>query len=339
MSIMPIVALLEGVALTAIIFFGAQDVTLGMISPGTLYIFIQLVTLFVFPLFTFPIMWNNAQEGLSAAERLIPILEPSPTIRQVDDKRITIQGNVVFKNVWFSYDGQGPVLRDFTLSIKAGEKVALVGHTGAGKTTVIKLLLRFYEYQQGSILIDGYDIRTLDLSHYYEQVGIISQEPYIFHDTLLENIRLVRPSATEDEVWKALETVGLDRWARSLPNGLNHVFQEGGKNLSVGMKQLVELARISLKNPQIIILDEATASLDPLTEAMILQALKKITRGKTTIVIAHRLLSVTDADNIILMDHGKIIEQGTHQDLISRPLSKYRQLYEKYFVFPENCFQ
>src|SRR6266508_5842073 len=208
------------------------------------------------------------------------------------------------------------VLQDFSLSIHAGETIALVGHTGSGKSSIGKLIARFYEFQGGQILIDGHDIRMLDLAAYRARLGIVIQSPFLFDGTVLENIRYGRPEASDDQVARMARAVGGGDWIASLPNGLASEVGERGGSLSMGQRQIVALARVLLQDPAIVILDEATASIDPLTETLIQEGLDVVLRSRTAIVIAHRLSTVRHADRIIVLRQGAIIEQGDHQGLL-----------------------
>jgi ATP-binding cassette subfamily B protein len=222
------------------------------------------------------------------------------------------------------------VLADFNLHIRAGESLALVGHTGAGKTSIAKLIARFYEFQRGRILIDGIDIRTLDLEQYRRQLGIVSQVPFLFSGTVLENIVYARPEATETEVLALARQIGGGEWLETLPDGLATEVGERGARLSMGQRQLVALMRVLVQRPAIFILDEATASIDPFTEAQIQEALDLILRDTTSILIAHRLSTVRAADRIIVLREGQIIEEGDHESLLARG-GHYAELYNTYF--------
>ena len=329
--IFPLLGLIQGVALAVLVFIGAFQVTNGTITPGNLYLFIQVLDFFFFPLVSIASFWSQFQDGLSASERIFSLIDSEPRVKQVDNLKIDIKGNIEFKNLYFWYKEGEPVFENFNLRIKAGESIAFVGHTGAGKSSIVKLLARFFEFQGGYILIDGHDIRSLDLEHYRKQVGIIFQEPFLFNTSILDNIRLGKPDATEEEVWRVVEEVGGGReWIEALPEGIHTIVREGGKGLSMGQRQLVEFARVMLKNPKILILDEATASIDPLTEAQIQENLQKLMKGRTTIIIAHRLSTVRKVDRIIVLDHGKIIEEGSHDELMAKG-GFYATLYDTYF--------
>jgi ATP-binding cassette, subfamily B, bacterial len=241
-----------------------------------------------------------------------------------------IRGEITFDHVNFRYNEKEAVLDDFSLTIRPGETLALVGHTGAGKSSIGKLVGRFYEFQEGRILIDGVDIRTLDLSDYHARLGIVTQSPFLFDGTVRNNIRYGRAKATDTEVERAAHMIGGGDWIASLPNGLDTPVGERGASLSMGQRQLVALARVLLQDPAIFILDEATASVDPLTEALIQEGLDVVMEHRTSIVIAHRLSTIKNADRIIVLRQGKIIEQGTHDQLLTQG-GHYAELYNTYF--------
>ncbi|PIZ26018.1 MAG: ABC transporter ATP-binding protein, partial [Chloroflexi bacterium CG_4_10_14_0_8_um_filter_57_5] len=235
-----------------------------------------------------------------------------------------------FENVSFRYADNEPVLADFSLTIRPGENLAIVGHTGAGKSSLAKLIARFYEFQQGDIRIDGVDIRTLDLQQYRRQLGIVSQAPFLFSGTVAENIRYAAPEATETEILTLARRIGDGDWLETLPDGLNTVVGERGAMLSMGQRQLVTLLRVLVQKPAIFVLDEATASIDPFTEWQIQQALNLILAEATSILIAHRLSTVKAADRIIVIEKGKIIEEGDHDGLLLKG-GHYATLYNTYF--------
>ncbi|MFN8560801.1 MAG: ATP-binding cassette domain-containing protein [Anaerolineae bacterium] len=259
------------------------------------------------------------------------LIDAEAKVVQTDSIKLPeIHGQIDFENVDFRYVDNEGVLDDFSLNIRAGETLALVGHTGAGKSSIGKLVGRFYEFQGGRILIDGHDIRTLDLSDYHSKLGIVTQTPFLFEGTVRSNIRYGRANATQDEVERAAHTIGGGDWIASLPNGLDSSVGERGGSLSMGQRQLVALARVLLQDPAIFILDEATASVDPLTEALIQEGLDTVMNNRTSIVIAHRLSTIKNADRIIVLRQGKIIEQGSHQQLLAQG-GHYAELYNTYF--------
>jgi ABC-type multidrug transport system fused ATPase/permease subunit len=268
---------------------------------------------------------------LGASERVFALIDAEARVMQIDDQPVPhIAGQIEFKNLNFRYTEQETVLSNFNLTIKAGETVALVGHTGAGKSSLGKLVARFYEFQAGQLLIDGHDIRSFDLADYRRHLGLVPQTPFLFTGSVAENIRYARPDAPDEAVRVVAEQIGGGDWLESLPGGLDTPVSEGGRGLSMGQRQLVALARVLLQNPSIIILDEATASVDPLAEAQIQEGLDLILQTRTAIVIAHRLSTIKNADRIIVLRKGQIIEEGSHNSLMARD-GHYAELYDTYF--------
>ena len=330
-GIFPLLALIVAFAMAAVVYFGGLRVQLGALSAGDWYLFAQVVALIWFPLTSIASFWNQFQLGLASGERVFALIDSEPRVVQ-HDKRVLphIRGEIAFKHVHFSYTDKERVLENFSLHIRPGETVALVGHTGAGKSSIGKLIARFYEFQAGSITIDGVDIRALDLSAYRAQLGVVTQAPFLFDGTVRENIRYGKAGASDAEVERAARQVGNGDWLKSLSDGLDTEVGERGSNLSMGQRQLVALARVMLQNPAIFILDEATASVDPLTETLIQEGLDAIMKGRTSIVIAHRLSTVRHADRIIVLKKGQIIEEGNHEELLRRG-GHYAELYNTYF--------
>ncbi len=330
-SIFPILNTLAGIGTAALVYFGGLSAQQGAISAGDWYLFIQGIGLFWFPLTSIASFWSQFQLGLAAAERVFALLDAEPKVVQIGSLKLDdLRGEVRFEQVSFRYHENEPVLDDFSLTIQAGETLALVGHTGAGKSSIGKLIARFYEFQDGQILIDGHDIRSLDLETYRRRLGIVTQTPFLFDGTVMDNIRYGKPEATDGEVIAVAQAVGRGDWIASLPRGLETEVGERGGSLSMGQRQLVALARVLLEDPSIFILDEATASVDPLTETLIQEGLETVLRDRTSIVIAHRLSTVRRADRIIVLRQGKIIEEGNHQSLLAQG-GHYAELYNTYF--------
>jgi ABC-type multidrug transport system fused ATPase/permease subunit len=330
-GIFPILGLMAGIGTAALVFFGGQQVLDGSISAGQWYLFIQGLAIFWFPLTSIASFWSQFQQGLSAGERIFALLDAEPKVIQIDQQRLDpVHGDIRFERTGFSYKEGEPVLTAFNLHIPVGQNLAIVGHTGAGKSSLGKLVARFYEFQAGQILIDGQDIRTLDLAAYRRKLGIVTQTPFLFEGSVRSNIGYGKRGASGREIERAARLIGGGDWIDLLPRGLDTRVTERGGNLSMGQRQLVALARILLQDPSILILDEATASVDPLTEALIQEGLDTVLHGRTAIVIAHRLSTIRNADRIIVLRRGEILEDGTHDSLLAAG-GHYASLYNTYF--------
>jgi len=327
----PVLSLIQGVVLTLILFYGGESVLNGSISGGDLNLFLQGLSYLFFPLLTIATFWPAFQTGLASSERIFALIDTLPLVVQNNNiKPPRLKGGIEFKNVSFSYEESQEVFENFSLKINPGESVAIVGHTGAGKSSLAKLIARFYEFQGGEILIDGVNIRDFDLKEYRRQVGIIPQTPFLWADTIENNIKYCCKMATKEDVYNVLNISSGADWIDDVSNGLETNVGERGSRLSMGQRQLVVFARVILEDPAILILDEATASVDPFTETRIQEALQKTIEGRTSIIIAHRLWTVRHVDRIIVMDHGKIVEEGNHNDLMSKG-GTYAELYNTYF--------
>ena len=330
-GIFPVLVFIAGMGTAVIVYFGGNTALRGDISPGDWYLFVQAIGLFWFPLTGIASFWSQFQLGLSSSERVFALIDAEPRVVQTDNQKVgELRGRIEFQEVHFRYTEQEHVLNGFNLTIEAGETIALVGHTGAGKSSLGRLIARFYEFQDGQILIDNHDIRSFDLPGYRRQLGIVPQVPFLFTGTVADNIRYARPTASDDEVVQVAQTIGQGDWLETLPQGLETQVGEGGRGLSMGQRQLIALARVLLQNPAILILDEATASVDPLAEAQIQESLDLVLSNRTAIVIAHRLSTIKHADRIIVLRQGNIIEEGSHTSLM-RQRGHYAELYDTYF--------
>jgi ABC-type multidrug transport system fused ATPase/permease subunit len=330
-AIFPILMFVAALGTAIIVYSGGHAALRTEISPGNWYLFIQAVGLFWFPLTGIASFWSQFQLGLSSSERVFALIDAEARVVQIDDQPVPpLHGRIEFRNLHFRYTSQEDVLNNFNLTIRAGETIALVGHTGAGKSSLGRLIARFYEFQEGQLLIDGRDVRCFDLASYRRQLGIVPQVPFLFTGTVADNIRYAQPQASDEEVRRIAGQIGQGDWLESLPQGLETEGGEGGRGLSMGQRQLIALARVLLQNPAILILDEATASVDPLAEAHIQESLELVLQDRTAIIIAHRLSTIKHADRIIVLREGEIIEEGNHTSLM-RQQGHYSELYNTYF--------
>ena len=329
--IFPILNLLNALGSAILVYVGGFTVVQGLVTAGSWYLFMLALDRFWFPVLNLSAFWAQIQSGLAAAERIFALIDAEPAvIQEASDPVPALRGEVCFAKLCFAYTPNEPVLNKFNLHLQPGENLALVGHTGAGKSSIAKLIARFYEYQDGKILIDNLDIRTFDLQHYRRQLGIVSQTPFLFSGTVADNIRYAAPEASDDEIMDLANQVGEGEWLETLPEGLNTQVGERGNLLSMGQRQLVSLLRVLVQRPAIFILDEATASIDPFTEWQIQQALHLILANTTSILIAHRLSTIKAADRILVLDKGSIIEEGHHDSLLAAD-GHYAHLYNTYF--------
>ena len=329
--VFPTLNALGGIFVAILIYVGGLSAAQGIVTVGAWYLFIMSLDQFFFPVLNLSAFWAQIQAGLSAAERAFALIDADPNVVQTDHQDVPpLKGHIHFDDIHFRYTDNEPILTGFSLLIQPGETLALVGHTGAGKSSIAKLIARFYEYQQGRLLMDGHDIRTLDLAQYRKQLGIVSQVPFLFSGSVADNIRYAAPNATDAEMLEMARKIGDGEWLETLPNGIQTEVGERGGRLSMGQRQLVALMRVLLQKPAIFILDEATASIDPFTEWQIQQALNLIMKKSTSILIAHRLSTVKAADRIVVMEKGSIIEEGNHNGLLAQG-GHYATLYNTYF--------
>ncbi len=330
--VFPVLNALGGIGTAILVYVGGLSVFQGLLTVGVWYLFLQSLDYFFFPVLNLSAFWAQVQAGLSAAERAFGLIDAESKVVQIGSSPAPqLRGDIHFENITFQYEeDKDAVLDEFNLHIQPGENIALVGHTGAGKSSIARLIARFYEFQQGSLLIDGQDIRTLDLENYRSQLGIVSQSPFLFSGTIAENICYACGQLDLDTIEEMAYKIGDGEWMEGLPQGLDTQVGERGGRLSMGQRQIVSLLRVLAQQPAIFILDEATASIDPFTEWQIQQALGLILSGTTSILIAHRLSTVKAADRIIVLDHGKIIEEGNHQHLLDLG-GHYASLYNTYF--------
>ncbi len=329
--VFPVLNAVGGIFVGVLVYVGGMSAAQGMVSIGAWYLFIMSLDQFFFPVLNLTSFWAQIQGGLSAAERVFALIDADPNVIQNEKQDVPrLKGEINFEHLYFRYSDKEAVLTDFNLLIQPGENLALVGHTGAGKSSIAKLIARFYEYQQGRLLVDGRDLRTFDLTQYRRQLGIVSQVPFLFSGSVMDNIRYAAPGVPEEEMRKLARRIGDGEWLETLPDGLHTEVGERGNRLSMGQRQLVALMRVLVQNPAIFILDEATASVDPFTEWQIQQALNLILKNTTSILIAHRLSTVKAADRIVVMQKGTIIEEGSHAGLLNQN-GHYAELYNTYF--------
>jgi ABC-type multidrug transport system fused ATPase/permease subunit len=307
----------------------------GTITVGVVVAFLQYVQNFFRPIATIAQVWTIAQSAFAAAERVFELIDTEPDIQDASNATdiATLEGRVSFENVTFGYDPENPVLCSVNLETDPGQTVAIVGPTGAGKSTLVNLIPRFYEVTEGSVSLDGLDVRSVTQSSIRSQMGMVLQEPFLFSGTVMENIRYGRLDATDEEVIEAAKAANAHDFIERLPDGYETEVGERGSLVSQGQRQLLSIARAILADPRILILDEATASVDTRTEVLIQKALNHLLEGRTSFVIAHRLSTVRNADVILALEDGEIIERGTHEDLIEED-GLYADLYRRQFYIP-----
>ena len=322
----PLIEVTASLATAVIIWYGGGQIVQDALTFGTLVAFIQLAERFFWPIRELSEKYTIFQNAMASSERIFQLMDTEPSIVSTTDKRgnDTLKGEIEFKNVWFAYNDEDYVLRDVSFKVEPGEKVALVGHTGAGKTTIINLLCRFYEINKGQILIDGVDIQKMNLEELRSAISIVQQNIFLFSDSIERNISLGDPSITDKQIINASKDVHLDRFVQKMPDVYSTEIKEDGGGLSVGQKQLVAFARALASDPSILVLDEATSSVDTETELLIEDALSRLMRDRTSVVIAHRLSTIQNADRIIVMHRGEIRETGNHNELLQKGDIYYR---------------
>jgi ATP-binding cassette subfamily B protein len=337
----PTVQLIQAIGTSIVILYGGMLAFSGSLGTsavaiGILITFTLYVSRFFGPIFDLTNFYNTIQSALAAAERIFNLIDRQPEIKDAENATQipAIKGEIEFKDVTFAYVQDHPVLHNLSFRIKPKETVALVGSTGAGKSTIIKLISRFYETKSGLVTIDGQDVKQITQESLRKQMGIVLQESFLFTGTIMENIRYGNLEASDEDVMNAAKTVGAHEFISKTTNGYNSEIGERGAGLSVGQKQLISFARALLRKPAIMVLDEATSSIDPYTDLLIRKAMKVLLKDRTSIIIAHRLSTVRNADRIFVVDNGRIVEEGNHKQLMKKK-GIYRHLYEMQFKEPE----
>ena len=330
----PIAELLSSITLGIIIWIGGINTVFAQTATvGDLAAFIMMVPMMFRPLHQIANKFNTLQMGMVAADRVFKVIDTKSNIEDIGiDNLIQFKGEIEFKNVHFSYVKDQPIIKDVSFKVRPGQTIAIVGSTGAGKSTIINLINRFYEIDKGQILFDGKDIKTISLKNLRNQISVVLQDVFLFADSILNNITLGDLKVSLENVKSAAKQIGIDEFIESLPGGYRYNVKERGIMLSVGQRQLISFLRAYILNPKVLILDEATASIDSYSEQLVQDATKKITKGRTSIVIAHRLATIQKADYIIVMDSGKIVESGSHNELLKNTKGAYYGLYKAQFI-------
>lgn len=332
----PVVDVISAIATGLLLWFGGLRTTLhGDVSVGEVIAFISYITMLTQPMRQIADRFNSIQRGLIGADRVFKILDDDQTLPNDGKEILTeVKGEIDFKDVYFSYIPDNPVLKGISFHSDPGQTIAIVGATGAGKSTIVNLLSRFYDIDSGDILIDEKSIYSVEMTNLRSHIAVVLQDVFLFNTTIYENIILGKPEISLEEVQQAAKEIGIHNFIMSLPNGYHSEVSERGSSLSVGQRQLISFLRAYVYNPQILVLDEATSSIDTESENLIQIATQKLTEGRTSLVIAHRLATIQNADQILVMDKGKIVERGTHQQLLEQG-GYYRNLYEVQFQSSE----
>ncbi len=330
-GIFPLLDVVTGLGVALVLYGGGRLVLEGNLTAGTWFLGVQAVTMLLFPLTGIASFWSQFQQGLAATERVAALTEAQPRVRQeLATSNPAMSGaEIRFEHVTLRYSDDQVVLNDFSLHIPNGQRVALIGRTGSGKTSLLRTLMRFYDYQPGRVTIGGVDLKTIPFDRLGEVIGLVPQVPMLFGGTVADNIRFVRPEASETEVLEAAQAVGTT-WLEDLPKGIQTPVGERGALLSQGQRQLVALARIMLQRPAVVLLDEATANVDSFSELQLQQGFDAVMRGRTTIIVAHRLATVRHADRVVILEMGRMVGDGTHQSLLANN-ANYAALNAKYF--------
>lgn len=327
----PVVEIISAISIGLLVWYGSKSILSNDISPGVVVAFIMYINMLFRPIRELADKFNTLQMGMVGAERIFNVLDTRETTDNTGTfKPESIKGEIEFKNVWFAYNDENWVLRDISFHVKPGQTLALVGATGAGKSSVINILNRFYEINKGSVKIDGIDIREYELSYLRSEIATVLQDVFLFSDSIANNINLGNKDISREQLMSAAEEVGAHEFIQRLPGGYDYDVMERGATLSVGQAQLISFIRALVYDPRILVLDEATASVDTETEGLIQQAITKLMQGRTSIVIAHRLSTIQNAGRIIVLDHGEIKETGSHQQLLKLD-GYYKRLYNLQF--------
>jgi len=331
---MPIMGFIGNLGYVAVSIIGGYLAINGAITVGDIQAFIQYVRSFTQPITQIANISNILQQTAAAAERVFEFLAEAEEIPDVENPVLpeTIEGHVLFQNVQFGYDPDKIIIKDFSAEALPGQKIAIVGPTGAGKTTLVKLLMRFYDINNGKILLDGHNIKDFTRADLRCLFGMVLQDTWLYNDTIMENIRYGRPGASDEDVIEAAKAAHVDHFVRTLPDGYNLVLNEEATNISQGQKQLLTIARAILIDPTMLILDEATSSVDTRTEVLIQKAMDNLMQGRTSFIIAHRLSTIRNADHILVINEGDIVEQGKHEELLARG-GFYAELYNSQFEY------
>jgi ATP-binding cassette subfamily B protein len=324
----PVAEVIQATGIGLLVWYGARGVLFDEVTIGVLIAFIMYINMFFRPIRQIADRFNTLQLGIVSSSRIFKLLDSQEHIDDNGSYRPErVDGHIVFKNVWFAYNERDYVLKNINFEVQSGETLALVGATGAGKSSIINLLSRFYDIKRGEIIIDGHEVKEYDRDTLRRHIGVVLQDVFLFSDTIEQNITLGNPDISPEKVREAADLVGALPFIERLPGGFHYNVMERGATLSVGQRQLISFVRAMVYDPKVIVLDEATSSVDTETEELIQEAIGKLMKGRTAIVIAHRLSTIQSADQIIVLDHGEIMEKGTHSELLAMD-GFYTQLYK-----------